>query len=340
MTLSTTRRGALALGAGLLAAPHVARAQSMRVRFTLDWALQGPYAFVAAGEREGFFRQAGLDIDISRGFGSGRVPVDLGAGTYDMGFADVTPAIRFMAENPDRDIISVALLYDQSPLCCIVRADGPITEPRMLAGRTLAAPETDGGRQIFPVYARAIGIDPASINWMTVTPELREPMLVQRRADGVTGFITSSALSLKRLGMDWPQQRIFRYREAGLDFYAGAILTTRRFAEQRPDAVRAVIASFMRSLSWAQANRAAAIRHLVAREPLTDVAIESERQDVAFTEMVITDSVRRNGLSFVEAPRLQRQIDAVGAAFNLARMPSAAQVYTDAFLPPAAQRAL
>jgi NitT/TauT family transport system substrate-binding protein len=175
---------------------------------------------------------------------------------------------------------------------------------------------------------------------MTVTPELREPMLVQRRADGVTGFITSSALSLKRLGMDWPQQRIFRYREAGLDFYAGAILTTRRFAEQRPDAVRAVIASFMRSLSWAQANRAAAIRHLVAREPLTDVAIESERQDVAFTEMVITDSVRRNGLSFVEAPRLQRQIDAVGAAFNLARMPSAAQVYTDAFLPPAAQRAL
>jgi NitT/TauT family transport system substrate-binding protein len=56
--------------------------------------------------------------------------------------------------------------------------------------------------------------------------------------------------------------------------------------------------------------------------------------------MVITDSVRRNGLSFVEAPRLQRQIDAVGAAFNLPRMPTAAQVYTDAYLPPAAQRVL
>lgn len=340
MTITTTRRAALALGAGLLAAPHVARAQAMRVRFTLDWAWQGPYAFVASGEREGFFRAAGLDIEISRGFGSGRVPVDLGAGTYDMGFADITPAIRFMAENPDRDIVAVAVLYDQSPLVAVVRADGPITEPRLLAGRTLAAPETDGGRQIFPVYARAIGIDPASITWISVTPELREPMLVQRRADGVTGFITSTSLSLKRLGLDWPQQRIFRYREAGLDFYAGAILTTRRFAEQRPDAVRAVVASFMRSLSWAHANRAAAIRHLAAREPLTDVAIESERQDVAFTEMVVTDNVRRNGLSAVEAPRLQRQIDAVGAAFGLQRMPSAAQVYTDAFLPAAAQRAL
>jgi NitT/TauT family transport system substrate-binding protein len=310
------------------------------VRFTLDWAWQGPYAFVAAGEREGFFREVGLDIEICRGFGSGRVPVDLGAGTYDMGFADITPAIRFMAENPDRDIVAVAMLYDQSPLVAVVRADGPITEPRLLAGRTLAAPETDGGRQIFPVYARAIGIDPASITWMTVTPELREPMLVQRRADGVTGFITSTSLSLKRLGLDWPQQRIFRYREAGLDFYAGAILTTRRFAEQRPEAVRAVVAAFMRSLSWAQANRQAAIRHLAAREPLTDVPIESERQDVAFVEMVITDRVRRNGLSFVEPARLQRQIDAVGAAFNLQRMPSPAQVYTDAFLPPAPQRML
>jgi NitT/TauT family transport system substrate-binding protein len=335
-----TRRGAFALGAGLLAAPGIARAQMQRVRFTLDWAFQGPYAFAAVGERTGIFRAAGLDISIVRGFGSGRVPVDIAAGTYDMGFGDITPVMRFMAENPQRDIVAVAVLYDQSPLSCTVRADGPITEPRLLAGRTLAAPEFDGGRQMFPVYARAIGIEPGSINWLTVTPELREPMLVQRRAEGITGFITSTGLSLKALGMDWPQQRIFRYREAGLDFYGGALITTRSFLRDRPDAVRATVAAMTRSMLAAYRDPAAAIQHLRARESLTDVAIESERLQVAFREMLVTDSVRRNGLSHVEAPRLQRQINAVGAAFNLATMPTVEQVYTDAFLPPANERML
>lgn len=335
-----TRRGAFALGAAALAMPGLARAQAMRVRFTLEWALQGPYAFVIAGERRGFFREAGLDISIVRGFGAGRVPIDIAAGTYDIGFADITPTIRFMAENPQRDLVAVAVIWDQSPVAATVRADGPITEPRMLAGRTLAAPEFDGGRQMFPLFARAIGIEPASVNWNTVTPELREPMLVQRRADGITGFVTSTGMSLKALGMDWPQQRIFRYREHGLDFYSGAVITTRTFLRERPDAVRATVAAMMRSMAFAYANPDAAIVELRAREGLTDVAVETERQQVMFREMLVTDAVLRDGLSNVQASRLQRQIEAIRAAFNLAQVPSAEQVYTDAFLPPAAQRML
>lgn len=342
MTMGLTRRGALALGAGLLAAPHVVRAQAqnMRVRFTLEWALQGPYAFVIAGERRGMFREAGLDISIVRGFGAGRVPIDIAAGTYDMGFADITPTIRFMAENPGRDLVTVAIIWDQSPVACTVRADGPITEPRMLAGRTLAAPEFDGGRQMFPLFARAVGIEPGSITWNTVTPELREPMLVQRRADGITGFVTSTGMSLKALGMDWPQQRIFRYREHGLDFYSGALITTRAFARERPEAVRAVVATMMRAMSWAYANPDAAIAELRGREGLTDVAVESERQAVMFREMLVTESVRRNGMSHVEAPRLQRQIDSIRQAFNLSAVPNVEQVYTDQFLPAVQQRML
>ena len=342
MTNGITRRGAFALGAGLLAAPHLARAQAanMRVRFTLEWALQGPYAFAVAGERRGVFREAGLDFSMVRGFGAGRVPIDIAAGTYDMGFADITPTIRFMAENPQRDLVTVAILWDQSPVACTVRADGPITEPRMLAGRTLAAPEFDGGRQMFPLFARAVGVDLGSITWNTVTPELREPMLVQRRADGITGFVTSTGMSLKALGMDWPAQRIFRYREHGLDFYSGALITTRTFMRERPDAVRAVVATMMRAMSWAHANPDAAITELRAREGLTDVAVETERQQVMFREMLVTDSVRRNGMSHVEAPRLQRQIDAIRQAFNLATSPNVEQVYTDQFLPPVAGRML
>ncbi|WP_137178030.1 ABC transporter substrate-binding protein [Roseomonas sp. AR75] len=333
-----SRRQAL-LGAGvLLAAPRIVTAQSLhRVRFTLDWVFHGSYSFAAAGERNGIFRNNGVDFTINRGFGSGRVPIDIAAGTYDIGIGDMTPAIRFMAENPQRDIVAVAIVYDQSPACCTVRADGPITDPKMLAGKTLAAPEFDGGRQIFPVFARAVGIDASTIRWNSISPELREPMLVQRRADGITGFITSTGLSLKALGMDWPQQRIFRYKNYGMDFYGSGLITTRTFLRERPEAARAAIKAILQATIWAYRNPAEAITFLKQRETLTDVAIETERQQVTFDEMMISDTVKRHGLSYFEPARAQKQIQAIVETFSLPRTPSVDQVFDGSFLPPASE---
>ncbi len=335
-----TRRAALGTGAAILAAPAL-RAQSLpRVRFTLDWIFHGSYAFAAAGERNGIFRDAGVEIVTSRGFGSGRVPVDIAAGTYDLGIGDMTPAIRFMAENPDRGLVCVAMIYDQSPACCTVRADGPITDPKMLEGKTLAAPEFDGGRQIFPVFARYAGFDGSKVSWNSVSPELREPMLVQRRADGITGFITSTGLSLKGLGMDWPQQRIFRYKNFGMDFYGSGLLTTRQVLREKPEVIRAAVNAIIKASVWTYKNPAQAIQFLAQRETLTNVPLETERQQVTFDEMMVNDTVRANGLSYVEAPRMQRQIEGIVQTFNLPRTPSVADVYTDAFLPPVADRRL
>ena len=161
-----------------------------------------------------------------------RVPVDLAGGAYDMGQADINPVIKFMAENPNSGLVMVGIWGDRSLLCCTTRADGPIRTPKDLEGRTLAAPESDAGRQLFPAFAKAAGVDATKITWMTVSPELREPMLVQRRADAITGAITSVGMSLKALGMDFPAQRTLMYRDHGLDLLGTCYLTTRTFAEQ------------------------------------------------------------------------------------------------------------
>ena len=326
--------GLAGLGGGLLAAPRPSLAQAPhRLKFTLDWTIHGGYSFAVAAERNGIFRRHNLEMPINRGYGSGRVPIDIAAGTYELGFGDLTPQLRFMAENPGRELVCVAVLYDRSPLSATVRADGPIRDPKGLAGKTLAAPELDGGRQIFPVFAQAIGLDLGSITWMSVSPELREPMLVQKRADGITGFVTSTALSLKALGMDLPQQRIFYYRDAGLDFYGSGLVTTRAVLREKPEAVRAAVAALTEGMVWAYKNPAEAVAALKAREPLVDLPIEAERQKLAFDQMLISDPVMRNGLSYVEPARLKRQIDATVDTFKLPNRPTPEQAFTDEFLP-------
>ncbi|UFN47316.1 ABC transporter substrate-binding protein [Roseomonas sp. OT10] len=343
MTLLPRR---IALGAGLgaasaLAMPGLVLGQSLpKLRFTIDWARQGPNAYVTLTREKGFFREAGVDATVDRGFGSGRVPVDIAGGAYDMGQADINPVIKFMAENPNAGLVVVGVWGDRSLLCATVRADGPIRTPKDLEGKTLAAPESDAGRQLFPAFAKAAGIDAAKVNWMTVSPELREPMLVQKRADGITGAVTSSGMSLKALGMDFPQQRIMYYRDYGLDLLGTCFLTTRAFIEKNPEVVRGALKALFRGLIYTNGHREEAITILKQVEPLTDVAIESQRQDLSFEEQVSSDHVKANGLSNPDKARFQKALATVEEAYGLTPKLQVAAIYNDSFLPPLADRRL
>jgi NitT/TauT family transport system substrate-binding protein len=333
---STSALGAAsALGLG----PAAAQAPS-NVKFMMDWAWQGPQSFALLARDRGYFREAGVNIQLDRGFGSGRVPVELAAGTYQMGYADINPAIKFMAEQPQAGIVCVAVMYDGGAQVVVVDANGPIKTPKDLEGKTLAAPEVDGARQLFPAFAKQTGIDASKINWMSVTPELREPMLAQGRAHGITGFITSSVPSLQRIGMGPERLRIFKYREFGLPFASSSILTTRRFVEENPRAVAGVVQAFMRGMQDTLKDQEAAINALKAHEPLTDVPTERGRLKMAMDELVMTDHVKKNGLSSIDPVRFQSAITMIEEAFKLPPKLKVADVYNPAFLPGAAMRAV
>ncbi len=335
------RRAAL-IGAGALplAAPTLARAQAARLRLTLDWAFQAPNAFALVAREKGYFREANIDVQIDRGQGSGGVPPALVGGTHDMGYADINPAIRFVAQNPEAGLLCVAVLHDRAPLCAIVRADGPIRTPKDLEGKRLAAPDFDAGRQLFPAFARAAGVDASKVTFLSVAPPLREPMLVRREADGITGFVTTSALALKAIGMDHPAQRVMMYYDHGLNLYGGAILTTRAFAQRNPAVVRGAVSALVRGFRDTVSDPAGMIRVLRQVEPLTDGALELARHELNMERVALTPHVRANGISAVDMARLQTGIQAVEGAFNLPARVQAGAFYTEEFLPPADQRRL
>jgi NitT/TauT family transport system substrate-binding protein len=339
MTHFPTRLARLA-GAAATAIALALPAQATDVKFMMDWAWQGPQAFALVARNSGCFEENGVNITLDRGFGSGRVPVELASGTYQMGVADINPTIKFRAENPDSDIIAVGILLTKSPLVAVVKADSGIEEPKDLEGKTLAAPDFDAGRQLFPIFAKATGIDESKVNWISVTPELREPMLVQGRADGVTGFVTSSVPSIARLGVPVEEQRVFRYSEYGVELYSTAILTTRSFADENPETVRSVVACLIEGFRQTEADPDMAIAQLVEHEPLTDVPTETTRLGMTLDEQVRIPEVRENGISYVDMDRLQRTIISVEEAYGLEPTLQAEDLFTPEFLPDAEARSL
>lgn len=333
--MTASRRSVIAAG---LALPSLALGQgTARVRFTMDWAFQAPQTFGLIARERGFFRDAGLDVTIDRGQGSGGVPVSLAGGTHDMGYGDLSPTLRFVAENPSREVVAIAMLHDLSPLCVITREGGPIRTPRDLEGRRLAAPEFDAARQLFPAFASAAGFDASKVTFVSVTPALREPLFVRREVDGITASVQTSTMALVGLNMPMSDQKLFMYNDAGLDLYGGALLTTRSYMQRNPDVVRRMVAALMRGFVAQIADPQAAMETLKRAEPLTDTGLELQRHNVMMQRMVLSDHVRRNGLSAVVPARLEKSLEVVKTAFGLTSTLTAAQIYTPEFLPPAEQ---
>jgi NitT/TauT family transport system substrate-binding protein len=333
-----TLLGAVALAP--LAAPNLARGQGALtpVRFSLDWSFQGPQSCYLLALERGYFRDEGLNVTIDRGFGAGDVPVKIASGAYEFGVSDPSPTMR-MRMTPataNSDIIAPFVLQQGSPLAVMTLTRTGIRTPQDLLGKRLAAPETDGGRQMFPAFAKATGLDLGRITWITVTPQLREPMLARGEADAITGFETSGVFSLRAVNVPRDQIVSMRYTAFGVNLLSTALLVRRPYAEANPRIVTGMIRAIVRGHIDGFRDPAAAIAALVRRDPTAPAALEQERL-VANFEFVRTPEVIAGGFGSLTTARVQGAIDTVKDAFSLPGVLRAEEFYLPQFLPPGDQ---
>ena len=323
----------------ILAVGLGAAADAKDVRISLDWAWQGGQAPFALAEQAGMFKAEGLEVVLDRGNGSADTVTRIAGGSYDVGFGDLSPMVKFNAEQPDKALLAVLVLYDRSPLSALALAKSGIKAPKDLEGKTIASPETDAGRVLFPAFAKANAVDLATIKWQTVTPQLREAMLVKGEADAITGFITSGFFNLTALGAKPEDIVVMRYADYGVDLYGNGIYVKPAFAASNPDAVKAVVRAAIKAHQAALKDPAAAIQAMKKRDALVDEPLELKRLQLINDQLITTAATREHGIGAVDPARLSRMIDIVAQTYGV-KPPPADQVYTDRFVPPKAERLL
>jgi NitT/TauT family transport system substrate-binding protein len=340
--MSLTRALAVPLLAVVALAPWPAAADAQtKVRFALDWQIQGPQAPFITAKAGGAFSARGLDVAIDRGTGSQKTIEQVATGTYDMGYGDINSMIEYNVKNPQTPLIAVAIVLNSPPFALLSLKRYGIREPKDLKGAAIGAPAGDAPRRLWPIFAKNAGVAADSVSWTNMAPPLREPALVKGDVKAISGFYFTGFLNLTE-NLKIPESEVvaFKYSDYGIDLYGNAVVVRVDWLKANEDTVRRFLAALTTGFKAVLRDPRGAIAHVKDAEPLTNEATELKRLQLAISTNMVNDEVRRNGLLGIDTARMQRAIEQVVVSFELGARPTVDQVFTGAYLPPVAERKL
>src|ERR1700740_2087694 len=108
-----------------------------KVRFQTDWLPSGEHAMYYGGWQKGIFAEEGIDITITRGYGSGDTVTKLAGGAFAFGVADVA-AVTTARARQNVPVKTIAVLYSQSPHSLFVLKSSGITNFKGLEGKKIS----------------------------------------------------------------------------------------------------------------------------------------------------------------------------------------------------------
>ena len=328
-----------ALGLAVSAVAVLGAEAQTPVKFTLDWRFEGPAAPFTVALDKGYFKAEGLDVTIDTGSGSRESIPRVAAGTYDIGTGDVNSLVRFRDENPGIDLKAVMMIYDAPPFAIVGRkSKGVTTDPKSLVGKRFGAPAADGAYAQWPIFKSVNALDDSTMRFENVGFPVREPMLASGEVDAVFGFSFSVYLNLKSRGVPVNDISVILMRDHGVELYGNVLMVNPKFAAAKPEAVKGFIRAVTKGLRDTVADPAAATATVIKRNDVAKQDVEKERLELSLVQNFVTPWVKANGYGGIDKARFARSIDQIGLTFKFKSKPKVEDVFTEAFLPPPAER--
>lgn len=278
------RRAALVAAAGAIAAPGIAQAQGERLTVRLDFSPWGVQAAMHLAEARGWFREAGLTVDVQDGRGSGNTLQLVNAGQADVGQIQV--GLIAQARDRGATVKAFAGFGRRTDLSVLVDRDSPIQRVQDFRGKSIVVFAASPWAPFIDAWLRAGGLDRNTVNVMFVDPAALWGTYTARRADGLMST-TPSALPVA--AGPRPSKAI-QAEDAGVQFPSYGLIATEATIASRGAALKRLVATQQRA--W---------EHLKTAPDDGVEAMIRQRPDARLDRAVLREQIRLT-IEFFDTP--------------------------------------
>jgi NitT/TauT family transport system substrate-binding protein len=283
-----------------------------KVHFQTDWIPSGEHAMYYGGWEKGIFADEGIDITITRGYGSGDTVSKLAGGAFEFGVADVSAVMTARAKQ-NVPVKTIMVLYSQSPHSLFVLKSSGITSFKGLEGKRIGITPGNSHKFYFPKVAEKSGTDPSKIIWVNMDGAAMAQQLIAKNIDAAPFYSIHYYYINKAAKAAGEEIVALPFVKTGFAIYAASIVATDDTIKNKPDLTRRFLKAVRRAFEWAKANPEEACTLHVKKNP--EVALDDCTHSVqAVMSFVFTDHEAKYGFGKESPERLAETFNAVAEA--------------------------
>jgi len=302
----------------LLALPLVSAGGALaqdKVRFQTDFIPSGEHAMYYGGWSKGIYAKHGIDITVTRGYGSGDTVSKVGAGAADFGVADIA-AVMTARSQTNIPVKTIAVLYNESPHSLFVLKSSGITNFKGLEGKKIGITPGNSHRFYFPEVAKRAGTDPSKIIWVNMDGAAMATQLIAKNINAAPFYSIHWYFINKAAEKAGEEIVALPFVSVGFKIYAATLITTDKMLRDKPDLVKRFLAATKEAFEWARDNPEEACKLHIARFPeiQMDDCLHSLKATMAF---VFNDHSKEFGWGKESPERLKFTWETVATATDL-----------------------
>lgn len=324
--MTSRRLLAIAVAAALLPAGGALAQAKDKVNLLLNWvptADHSPYYYAKA---QGWYEQAGLDVNIESGKGSGVSAQRVGAANTEFAIADMATAL--VAKSKGADLVAVMTVYANSPQGFYWLKSSGITGAKDFPGKKLGNPPGDASRVMWPAFAKQVGIATDSVTFVNITPQAKVASLKAKAIDITSDFYNEHDLKVREFGADLG---FLAWRDIGLNLYGNSIIVNGEYLGKNKDKVAKFVSVSQKAFAACVADVSPCLKALMAGVSGLDEANQRDQWN-RIKELMTDPTTTGVALGAFDAKRLQNDYNLVKTYFGMEKDFDVAKVYSNDFL--------